>query len=376
MSHQCGHRRMQAEELSMLAVEDNEPTPGLTAGDLMNPPSPSVEPQQRPGVLALEHLNEPYMQAYGAHTAPSWVQLPIRVVRPSRTATQDLTPCRLAGDSGTALQGSNSLLRVVFASGIATQGHYSPRGIDHGSEGDTKEEHFTIPASEVSILRQEYTDFINLKDNAEIVLAEAMEATEQLNTVFSRIRTPMNRMSPWMRELLLVPSKKASGKTSAKAATEHIIDQMAMMMSTPGSGAEESGRTTRSHVPDDWHSRPPIAPNICENIPHSAHREQSDDSQLRCGRKVPTDIDMNTLREEIKEMISATIKEKLCSDADSVTTVSQSIQALDANAQYWSNLSNKATRCSRRALELQLKLAEEKVNALLQKEAPEDWFNA
>ncbi|KIJ29475.1 hypothetical protein M422DRAFT_269132 [Sphaerobolus stellatus SS14] len=73
---------------------------------------------------------------------------------------------------------------------------------------------------------------------------------------------------------------------------------------------------------------------------------------------------MNTLREEIKE--------KLCSDADSVTTVSQSIQALDANAQYWSNLSNKATRCSRRALELQLKLAEGKVNALLQKEAPEE----
>ncbi|KIJ29460.1 hypothetical protein M422DRAFT_269118 [Sphaerobolus stellatus SS14] len=282
MSHQCGHRRTQAEELSMLAVEDDEPTPGLTERDLTNPPSSSVDPQQRPGVLALEHLDEPYVQAYGAHTAPSWVQLPIRVVRPSRTATQDLTPCRLAGASGTALQGSNSLLRVVFASGIATQGHYSPWGIDHGSEswqnlvdadsdpdrvspdrGDTKEEHFTIPASEVSILRQEYTDFINLKDNAEIVLAEAMEATEQLNTVFSRIRRSMNRMSSWMKELLLVPSKKVSGKicepgnnwahdkAAAKAATERIIDQMAMMMSTPGSGAEEHARTTRCHVPDD-----------------------------------------------------------------------------------------------------------------------------
>ncbi|KIJ29459.1 hypothetical protein M422DRAFT_269117 [Sphaerobolus stellatus SS14] len=81
---------------------------------------------------------------------------------------------------------------------------------------------------------------------------------------------------------------------------------------------------------------------------------------------------MNTLREEIKEMISATIKEKLHSDADSVSTVSQSIRALDANAQYWSNLSNKATRCSCSALELQLKLAEEKVNTLLHKEAPEE----
>ncbi|KIJ35964.1 hypothetical protein M422DRAFT_261725 [Sphaerobolus stellatus SS14] len=81
---------------------------------------------------------------------------------------------------------------------------------------------------------------------------------------------------------------------------------------------------------------------------------------------------MNALREEIKATISATIKDKLRSDADSVTTVSQSMQALDANAQYWSNLSTKAARCNRRALELQLKLAEEKVNNLLHEEAPEE----
>src|SRR3978361_1904758 len=83
-------------------------------------------------------------------------------------------------------------------------------------------------------------------------------------------------------------------------------------------------------------------------------------------------MDMNALREEIKATISATIKEKLHSDADSVTTVSQSMQALDANAQYWSDLSNKAARHSHRALELQLKLAEEKVNTLLHEEAPEE----
>ncbi|KIJ28410.1 hypothetical protein M422DRAFT_270268 [Sphaerobolus stellatus SS14] len=91
-----------------------------------------------------------------------------------------------------------------------------------------------------------------------------------------------------------------------------------------------------------------------------------------CSIREPQSIDMNALREEIMEMISATLKEKLCSDADSVTTVSQSILALDANAQYWSNLSNKAARRSRRALELQLKLAEEKVNTLLHREAPEE----
>ncbi|KIJ39312.1 hypothetical protein M422DRAFT_257922 [Sphaerobolus stellatus SS14] len=64
--------------------------------------------------------------------------------------------------------------------------------------------------------------------------------------------------------------------------------------------------------------------------------------------------------------------EKLYSDADSVTTVSQSMTALDANAQYWSDLSNKAACCGHRALGLQLKMAEEKVNILLHEEAPEE----
>ncbi|KIJ40534.1 hypothetical protein M422DRAFT_256507 [Sphaerobolus stellatus SS14] len=74
-----------------------------------------------------------------------------------------------------------------------------------------------------------------------------------------------------------------------------------------------------------------------------------------CSIRDPQSIDMNALREEIKETISATIKDKLCSDADSVTTVSQS-----------------AARHSCRALELQLKLAEEKVNTPLHEEAPEE----
>ncbi|KIJ41442.1 hypothetical protein M422DRAFT_255644 [Sphaerobolus stellatus SS14] len=73
---------------------------------------------------------------------------------------------------------------------------------------------------------------------------------------------------------------------------------------------------------------------------------------------------MSALREEINK--------KLHSDADSVTTVSHSMTTLDANAQYWSNLSNKAVHHSCRALELQLKMAEEKVNTLLYKEGPEE----
>ncbi|KIJ31319.1 hypothetical protein M422DRAFT_266975 [Sphaerobolus stellatus SS14] len=102
-------------------------------------------------------------------------------------------------------------------------------------------------------------------------------------------------------------------------------------------------------------------PGIPESIEHS-----------RCSIREPQSIDMNALREEIKDTISATIKEKLCSDADSVTTVSQSILALDTNTQYWSDLSNNAARCSHRALELQLKLAEEKASTLLHEEAPEE----
>ncbi|KIJ45452.1 hypothetical protein M422DRAFT_250763 [Sphaerobolus stellatus SS14] len=110
MSHKRGTRRTWADELSAPAAEDGEPTPGLTTGDLTNPPSTT-----------------------------------------------------------------------------ATQGSYSPQGIDQGSgswqnlsdapsepehvspdAGDTEEEeHFTIPA-------------------------KAMKATERLNTIFNRIRTSMN----------------------------------------------------------------------------------------------------------------------------------------------------------------------------------------
>ncbi|KIJ37794.1 hypothetical protein M422DRAFT_259646 [Sphaerobolus stellatus SS14] len=183
MSHHCGHRRTRAEELSRMDIEDSEPTTGLTMGDLTNFPSRSVDPQQSPRMLPSEHPDEPHAQAYGSQTAPSRVQSPNRVGMLPRTATQ-----------GTAHRGSPSPPRV--ASITATQGRYSPQGIEHRSEsrsdagrvsptrGDT-EEHFIIPASEVVVFRQEYSEFITLKDNMEVVLAEAMEATKWLNTVFS-----------------------------------------------------------------------------------------------------------------------------------------------------------------------------------------------
>ncbi|KIJ56151.1 hypothetical protein M422DRAFT_239360 [Sphaerobolus stellatus SS14] len=203
MSHKQGiTRRARAEELSVQAVGNGEPSPGLTTGNLVNSPSPSVDPQQRPEMLAPEHPSEPHATA-----------------------------------SDTAHQGSASPRGVAGASDTATQGSYSPQGIGLGSgswqnlsdvtsdpeqvsldEGDTDEgEDFIIPASE---------------ENTEIVIAEAMEATERVNMVFTQIRASMNRMSLRMKELLIVPSKKVSGKThepgnnrvhdkaAAKAATE------------------------------------------------------------------------------------------------------------------------------------------------------------
>ncbi|KIJ24099.1 hypothetical protein M422DRAFT_275192 [Sphaerobolus stellatus SS14] len=408
MSHHCGPRRTQAEELSVADIEDSEPTTGLTTGDLSNSPSPSVDPQQSPRMLPSEHLDDPHATAYGSQTAPSREQSPSRGDVCPHTALQGLSPSRLAGASGTAHRGSHTPPRV--ASITATQGCYSPRGITHRSEsrsnsgqvsptgGDTMED-FVI------------REFITLKDNAEIVLAEAMEATERLNTVFNRVRASMSRMSLRMKELFSVPSNQASGKTlepgnnrahdkaATQAATQHIIAQTSMIDPAPSSGADECTRTMRSRVPGDRYSRAPLSRNIPEDIPHSARDEQGEDSQPRRGceahtvyardtpkvrvrdtscvrlardirvtectrcepanvpthdRPEPQSIDMNALREEIKAMISATIKDKLRSDADSVTTVSQSMQALDANAQYWSDL------------------MEEKVNNLLHEEAPEE----
>ncbi|KIJ38665.1 hypothetical protein M422DRAFT_258540 [Sphaerobolus stellatus SS14] len=159
----------------------------------------------------------------------------------------------------------------------------------------------TAPSREQSPSRGgEYSEFITLKDNAEIVLAEAMEATERLNTVFNRVRASMSRMSPRMKELFSVPSNQASGKTlepgnnrahdkaAAQAATQRIIDQTAMIDPAPGSGAEERARTTRSRVPGDRYSRTPLSRNIPEDIPHNARGEQGDDSQPRCGREAHT----------------------------------------------------------------------------------------
>ncbi|KIJ32204.1 hypothetical protein M422DRAFT_266000 [Sphaerobolus stellatus SS14] len=293
MSHHHGPRRTRGEELSVADIEDSEPTTGLTTGDLSNSPSPSVDPQQSPQMLPSEHPDDPHATAYGSQTAPR-----------------------------TSHWGSHTPPRVTSIT--ATQGRYSPRGITHRSEscsdsgqvsptrGDTTEDFF-IKGSEVVVLRQEYSEFITLKNNAEIVLAEAMEATERLNTIFSRVRASMSRMSLRMKELFAVPSNQASGKTlepgnnqahdkaAAQAATQCIIAQTAMTDPAPGSGAEECTRTMCSRVPGDQYSRAPLSRNIPDDIPHSACGEQGEDSQPRCGREAHTVYACDTPEVRVRE---------------------------------------------------------------------------
>ncbi|KIJ43850.1 hypothetical protein M422DRAFT_252764 [Sphaerobolus stellatus SS14] len=262
-------------------------------------------------MLPSEHPDDPHATAYGSQTAPSREQSPSRggpEPQPIGWSVRDCPP------------------RV--ASITATQGHYSLQGITHRSEscsdsgqvsptgGDT-EEGFIIKASEVVVIRQEYSEFITLKDNAEIVLAEAMEAIERLNTVFSQVRASMSRMSPRMKELFSVPSNQASGKTlepgnnrahdkaAAQAATQRIVAQTAMMDPTPSSGAEERARTTHSRIPGDRYSWAPLSRNIPEDIPHSACGEQGEDSQPRCGREAHTVYARDTPEARVRDMSCA-----------------------------------------------------------------------
>ncbi|KIJ22343.1 hypothetical protein M422DRAFT_277265 [Sphaerobolus stellatus SS14] len=303
MSHHRGPRRTRAEELSAADIEDSEPTMGLTAGDLSSSPSPSVDPQQSPRMLPSEHPDDPHATAYGSQTAPSREQSPSRGGVGSRTAPQGLSPSRMAGASGTAHRGSHTPPRV--ASITATQGRYSPRGItqrseslhDSGQVSPTREdttEDFIIRGSEVVVLCQEYSEFITLKDNAEIVLAEAMEATERLNTVFNRVRASMSKT-------LEPGNNRAHDKAAAQAATQCIIAQTAMMDPAPGSGAEERARTTCSRVPGNRYSQAPLSRNIPEDIPHTARGEQGEDSQPRRGHEAHTVYACDTPEAQVRD---------------------------------------------------------------------------
>ncbi|KIJ50586.1 hypothetical protein M422DRAFT_245215 [Sphaerobolus stellatus SS14] len=177
------HNCKWAEELSAAAVGEDEPIPGLTAGELMDPPPSSVDLQQSSEVTKVRGHMVPKLYPSG-HS-------PLLGGKCCRYFCTQSTP-------------------------IANSGH------DLGGAPDESDH---APPDEG---------------------VEAMEATEWLNTVFNQIRTSMNRMSPMMKDIFLVPKQKSSGKTiepgnnrahdkaAAKAATKRIVTQGATSIPITG----------------------------------------------------------------------------------------------------------------------------------------------
>ncbi|KIJ57303.1 hypothetical protein M422DRAFT_238897, partial [Sphaerobolus stellatus SS14] len=62
------HNCKRAEEPSAPAVGEDEPIPGLTVGELMDPSPSSVDPQQSYEVFAQEHLGDPNARVHGPQT--------------------------------------------------------------------------------------------------------------------------------------------------------------------------------------------------------------------------------------------------------------------------------------------------------------------
>ncbi|KIJ54131.1 hypothetical protein M422DRAFT_241387 [Sphaerobolus stellatus SS14] len=205
MSHCCDCRW--AEEPFVPAVEEDEPPQGLIVGDLTDTHQPSVDPQQTPEVFTPEHPGDQDARTHSPQTVPAG---------PSGTAMQGLCPSEVAGALSTATPGLDSPQGIISGSEAGQNLSGAPDDHDRISpdEGDTDEDiKFTVPASDIARLCEEYENFANLKENAEIVLTEAMEATKQLNIVFNQIKTSMNEMSPMMKKLLIVSKPKSSGKT-------------------------------------------------------------------------------------------------------------------------------------------------------------------
>ncbi|KIJ33105.1 hypothetical protein M422DRAFT_264980 [Sphaerobolus stellatus SS14] len=164
MSNHHGHR--QEEEPFMPAVGEDESHQGLTMRDLTDPHQLSVDPQQTMKVFAQEHPGD---QNTGVHSPRLYLYEYSHLL-----AWQEIIS---RSDSGHNLRGVPDESDCI-----------SP---DEGGM-ENKDGSFTIRASEVSRLHEEYAELMNLKE---------------------MIRTSMNRMFPTMKELLIVPKPKSSGKT-------------------------------------------------------------------------------------------------------------------------------------------------------------------
>ncbi|KIJ38644.1 hypothetical protein M422DRAFT_258762 [Sphaerobolus stellatus SS14] len=192
--------RKRVEEPSAQAVGEGEPLQGLTLRELTDPPSTSVDPHQSNAVFAKEHPGDQNTRVHVPQTVPTRVQSPIG------TASAASTSLPSQHVSGGIISGSDSGHNLGGAPDESDCASPDEGGMEN-EDGS-----FTIRASEVGRLRKEFADLMDLKENGEIILMEAMEATEQLNTVFNQIRTSMNRMSSTMKELFIVSKRKSSGK--------------------------------------------------------------------------------------------------------------------------------------------------------------------
>ncbi|KIJ38293.1 hypothetical protein M422DRAFT_258933 [Sphaerobolus stellatus SS14] len=218
MSMCPNHKR--TEELPVQVVGEDEPIPGLTSGELMDsPPQISVDPQQSAKVFAQEHPSEPSTRAYRSQTVPMKIQSPIGAAGTAGSSMPSQCLSRVATALGTATHSQDSPWRIYSGSDSGHNLSGAPDESDCTSPNEGGMENgdssFTIKASESSKLHQEYVDLMNLKENGEIVLV-----------------TSMNKMSPTMKDIFLVPKHKSLGKTiefgnnqahdktAAKAATE------------------------------------------------------------------------------------------------------------------------------------------------------------
>ncbi|KIJ57334.1 hypothetical protein M422DRAFT_238929 [Sphaerobolus stellatus SS14] len=140
------HDRKRVEELSMTAVGEDESPQGLTVGDLMDPHQLSVDPQQTTEVFTPEHLGDQNVRAHSPQTVP--VQARLYQYRYSHPLAWQV------------------LLGIISGS---DSGH---------NLSEAPDESDCVSPDEGGRLHKEYADLMNLKENGEIVLVEAMEATE------------------------------------------------------------------------------------------------------------------------------------------------------------------------------------------------------
>ena len=276
MSHRHGKKK--TEEQSSRAIETDEShIEGLVTGDSLAQESHSVEPQQRP-------------------VTPEPEQPDVRATRTTLQQTgQDRiqSPARVAGTSGTATQVPDaSRESTIDSSGGQLIGDQPD--IDNRTsitvDVPADDTGFMVPSADVARLHKEYDEFTSLQINAEIVLTEAITATERLSTVLKQMKTFNNRMSPSLRKLFNAFDKQSSGKTiefgnnrtrdqaAAQAATERVVSINTTNV-TYVTASNAPTRLNQSRIIGEDNANAPSSRPV--NIPSPVNSERSEGSQLR-----------------------------------------------------------------------------------------------